>query len=288
MTHQPPPTTTTRTTTTVNSTTTTTNNNNNNPNNSPAAWPEPSQQPSQQLIITLIRANQLKLPATVRPYAVLQFDHTESITEQAHPPSPSPSSSSSTTTTTTTTPTPTHRTKWRPLRPNSNQINSNSTVCQLTPTNPSALDQPIWNHLAIFDLFNLRSSLFISIYYKHPTTLPSSSSTQDQPDRLLGYTIIDLPTILAQDPPINPNSDPQHKHLILDRSIDLFDQSGNQNTGSIAIKIEINQINNLIQQQQQHQPLEEKPQRSSAVKKISIDDFEIIKLIGEGSYGQVC
>ncbi|KAA1122383.1 hypothetical protein PGTUg99_037271 [Puccinia graminis f. sp. tritici] len=272
MTHQPPP-------PTVNSI------------NSPAAaaWPEPSQQPSQQLIITLIGANQLKLPNnSVRPYAVLQFDHTESITEQAHPPSTPPSSSTTTTTTTTSSSSsssasiPTHRTKWRPVRP----TNSPSTVCQLTPTNSSPLDHPIWNHLAIFDIFKPRSSLFISIYYNQ-NSLPSSS-TQDQPDKLLGYTIIDLATLLAQNPPIKPTSDHQNlahdKNLILDRSIDLLDQSGIQKTGSISIKIEIKQINNLIQQQQNQQPLEKQPE---AVKKISIDDFEIIKLIGEGSYGQV-
>ncbi|WAR53074.1 hypothetical protein PtB15_2B504 [Puccinia triticina] len=176
-------------------------------------WPEPSQQPAQQLIITLLRASELTLPPAhprLRPYAVLQPLH-------SNPSSASP-----------------------------------STVCQLTPSSNSApVEQPVWNHVAIFDIFNPRSSLFISIYYNQntqPTTAAATPSSQDQPDRLLGYTIIDLASLLsAENSSIKPTEE-QKKHTILDSSIDL----------SIT-----------------------------TAKKISIDDFEIIKLIGEGSYGQV-
>ncbi|KNZ58898.1 uncharacterized protein VP01_1837g1 [Puccinia sorghi] len=264
-----------------------------NHNTTTPSWPEPSQQPSQQLIITLIGATELKLPQPhLGPYAVLQFDHTESITEQAHSPSPHPTKSL--------------RSKWRPTRlhhsttaipqlTNNNTSSASthhsphSTVCHLTPTSTSsALDQPTWNHVAIFDIFKPRSSLFISIYYNQDSLHPN----QDKTDMLLGYTIIDLATLLADhtiSQEINQQQDASNSHLILDRPIDLWDQSGNDKTGSISIKIEIKQINNLNQQYPLEEINEEKVEKTElpTMKKISIDDFEIIKLIGEGSYGQV-
>ncbi|KAI7964600.1 hypothetical protein MJO29_002698 [Puccinia striiformis f. sp. tritici] len=234
---------------------------NENNSSSSTRWPEPSQQPAQQLIITLIGAKLLQPTPVklIRPYAVLQFDHTDSITETAN------SSSSSTTTT-----------RNRPNRPlrhqSSSAIPTESTVCQLTQSSPSPIDQPIWNHVAIFDIFKPRSSLFISIYYNQP-----EPSIQDQTDQLLGYTIIDLVELLS--PPVSHQKKEEKDELldlIVDRQIDLLDHSGKITTGSINIKIQIKHtINSQL------------PTLESATKKISIDDFEIIKLIGEGSYGQV-
>ncbi|MBW0506015.1 hypothetical protein O181_045730 [Austropuccinia psidii MF-1] len=238
------------------------------PSAPPKSWPDPSQQPDHQLSITLIGAKSLKFKHShltssanqFRPYAVLQFDQTESVTQEAGSITSNSSSPNW---------------KLRSSRPTTPRLNSfdstssSSTICKLNKNQASTLENPVWNHTAIFDVFKPQSSIFISIYH-HYFTNPN----QDQHQGFLGGAIIDLnyndqlKSFFLESR--NNTNQPSLSKVIFDGSINLWDQDGVKLNGEILIKIEIKQID-----------------LAKRRKKIETSDFEVVKLIGEGSYGQV-
>ncbi|KAG0148125.1 hypothetical protein CROQUDRAFT_670105 [Cronartium quercuum f. sp. fusiforme G11] len=233
------------------------------PASSPRLWPEASVQPDQQLTITLFSARDLEIDpkrsGSVRPYAVLEFDQTESVTEDALGAQPENGSNNLK-----------RLPKWRgfkraadgskspihasrsgsPLvtacepetsRPGS-RLYASSTSRSRTPT--SSAEEPVWNHTATFDILEPSSSLFISIYDR---------SAAESDGGFLGGTIIDL----------------EIGGGLLEEWIDLWDAAGERCCGAVKAKIEFGRTH------------------SSGSGRVGLEQFEVLRLIGEGSYGQV-
>lgn len=242
------------------------------PSSSPRSWPEASVQPDHQLTITLFSARQLQIPpqraTLIRPYAVLEFDQTESVTDDA---SGEPQTDSVK-----------RPPKWRgfkravdgyksPIhtvttrRPDfssttsydsstANRLYATSTSRSRTPS--SSAEEPVWNHTATFDVLEPSPSVYISIYDR-------AASDSDLADEgFLGGTVISLET---------GSMVPQEgNRVVLEEWVDIFDAAAEKCCGAVRVRIEFGRT-----------PVAQRDAR------VGLEHFEVIKLIGEGSYGQV-
>lgn len=244
----------------------------------PRTWPEASVQPDQQLTVTLFGARGLVVPpqrsGPVRPYAVLEFEQTESVTMDALGDLPNESLK--------------QPPKWRgfkrgadgfkspicaarsispinarrpelssaasdPHMPGSRLYSSSQSRSRTTSSSP---EEPVWNHVATFDVLEPSPCIFISVYDR------TAAETDINDEGFLGGTVIELDTgsIVANNA----------TRVVLDEWIDLWDAAGEMRCGAVRARIEYGRT-----------PVERHG-------RVGLSHFEVIKLIGEGSYGQVC